>query len=136
MKTEFVIRNETIEAIWSDKDRKLYEAIGIVEKDRFSHVDPIKPPRWWNWWIAVLLFRSTEPLRDQEKHKGEFGIYWKGRLKFRWGVTCCDEAGRPFKTKAAAEAFEVAKLRRDYFKTLPWTILVQGTPPLEEFQDG
>ena len=134
---KFVVRkNGVLETFYADEDLELFEAIGQVEKSRFSHIDPIQPLTWLGrlyYSIAELFCTRLHMVTyDIDRCRGNFGIFWKGDLKRKWTPSFCDEAGRPFRTKAAAEKFEVAKLERDYFKTIPsGVLLVQGWAPLK-----
>ena len=117
-KTKFVIGKDNTQAIYSDRDKGLLKRLDHSE-ERASHVDPLHPPAWYEWfafwrWIALYYqhcaYKAYGP--------GHWAIYWRGDVA-HWWPAYSDEIGQPFGTKKEAELFEVALLERDHFGVRP-----------------
>lgn len=116
--TKFVIADGKLSAIYSDKDAGLLRHFSHAEF-RASHVDPLVSPKWyewlrvWHWAELVERYRAFQQLGN-----GYWYVQWLNKFR-SWGISVTDEIGKPFKTKHEAELYEVERLNRDYFFTVP-----------------
>lgn len=116
--TQIVIGQNGVSAIYDDKDKALINRLGY-QAERASHVDPLQPPKWTNW-LQFWRWSSVKVLHDSyvKFGSGHWYIQWLNQFA-SWGVQTTDDLGRPFSTKKEAEIYEVNRLKRDYFKTVP-----------------
>lgn len=104
-----------IEGIYSDNLAKALKAAGhSIRVERFSSVDPILPPRWYEW-LAFWRFTALAERRrfTQTFGHGYFGIFWVNKMR-KHGQTLTDN-GQPFENRQAALDFEVSMIQTRYF---------------------
>lgn len=111
----FVSPDGKAETIYSDEAAAVLRERNMrFEVDRFSHVEPIASPRWWEW-LFLWQWRQLQAKRRfvARNGTGYFGIIWKGPMRKR-GVELTNH-GRPFRNRAEALAYEEAVIRAEYF---------------------
>lgn len=117
MRVPFRVSDAGVETIYDDRIAPLLQKLGLTELTRASHIDPIPPPRWWEYLRYGGTSGGRRLLYDRWRLQGHFGIFWRGRLQRLLGpCTLLDEEGRPFVTKRDAEAAELRLLTRMYFR--------------------
>lgn len=111
----FVGTNGDVEAIYKDETANGLRQAGVsFVVDRFSRIEPISKPRWWEWfcsrWSELRARKSFVAVHGT----GYFGIFWMGPMRKR-GIELSIH-GRPFLTRAEALEHEEAVIRAEYFK--------------------